>query len=195
MKKKLVLVVAIVLIAITACACLVGCVPNRPDKYIGSWISSKHKAAVVDLGILGKTEFGIDGTKLQAKAGDKLLVIFEEKGDKLNMYVKTGDTWTASSITVEDAKKDKNGAYYEQIKKALNSDDAKESYKTMQEKFTELYEEKDGWWSLKADPTGLTPAMKVDGKELKMKTALGESTMMILDYKITIPSEAKAALK
>ena len=65
----------------------------------------------------------------------------------------------------------------------------------LQEKFTELYEEKDGWWSLKADPTGLTGAMKVDGNELKVKIAGVEATRMILNYKINIPSEAKAALK
>ena len=190
MKKKLVLVVAVILVAITACACLVWCVPNRPDKFAGAWLTSKHKAAVV-----GTMEFGIDGSKLQAKISDNLLVIFEEKGSDLNMYVKTGETWTASSITVEKAKDDANGKYYEQIKEMLNSDEAKETAEKLQEKFTELYEEKDGWWSLKADPTGLTGAMKVDGNELKVKIAGVEATTMILNYKINIPSEAKAALK
>lgn len=190
MKKKLVLIVAVVLIAITACACLAGCVPNRPDKFVGAWITSKHKAIV----ILGM-EYGIDGSKLQAKISDDLLVIFEEKGNDLNMYVKAGDNWSASSITVEDAKKDTNGKYYEKIKESLNSDEAKESAKKIQENFTELYEEKDGWWSLKSDPTGLTGAMKVDGNDFKVKFAGVESTTMILNYKISIPAEAKAALK
>ncbi len=190
MKKKLVLIVAVVLIAITACACLAGCVPNRPDRYMGTWLTSKHKALVV-----AGMEFGIDGSKLQAKISDDLLVIFEEKGDSLNMYVKAGDNWTASSITVEDAKKDTNGKYYEQIKEALNSDEAKETAERIQEKFTELYEEKDGWWSLKSDPTGLTGAMKVDGNDFKVKVAGVETTTMILNYKISIPAEAKAALK
>ncbi len=190
MKKKLVLVVAVILVAITACACLAGCVPNRPDRFAGAWLTSKHKAFVV-----GPMEFGIDGSKLQAKISDNLLVIFEEKGSDLNMYVKTGDTWTASSITVENAKNDENGQYYEKIKEVMNSDEAKETAEKLQEKFTELYEEKDGWWSLKADPTGLTGAMKVDGNEFKVKLAGVETTTMILNYKINIPSEAKAALK
>lgn len=190
MKKKLVLVVAVVLIAITACACLVGCVPNRPDKFAGAWLTSKHKALVI-----AGMEFGIDGSKLQAKISDNLLVIFEEKGDNLNMYVKTGDAWTAKGITVEEAKEDENGKYYEKIKESLNSDEAKQTAETLQEKFTELYEEKDGWWSLKNDPTGLTGAMKVDGNDLKVKVGKIETTTMILNYKISIPSEAKAALK
>ena len=29
----------------------------------------------------------------------------------------------------------------------MNSDEAKETAEKLQEKFTELYEEKDGWWS------------------------------------------------
>jgi len=43
MKKKLVLIVAVVLIAITACACLAGCVPNRPDRYMGTWLTANIK--------------------------------------------------------------------------------------------------------------------------------------------------------
>lgn len=194
MKKKLVLVVAMILVAITACACLAGCVPNRPDKFIGAWLTSEHKGMSYEaLGV--ETRMGIDGGKMEVKIGDTIHVIFEEKGTEFNMYSYTTLTgWVAVSISKEEAEKNN---YYEQLQDALNSEEAKEIMEKEMEAFDKNFEKKDGWWTAKAaNELGVVIAYKIEGNTMISKVGDKESgSKMILNYKISIPKEAKEALK
>lgn len=184
MKKKLVLVVAIVLVAITACACLAGCVPSRPDKFVESWAKSGNKAMVV----MGQ-EIGINGNKIIVKTNDENMIIYEEKSDSLNVYTCALGKWTAVSIemTKEEAKQ------YKELKEGFKSDKV-DGFETVQNDFEKNFEKKDGKWVGK----GLLAAVsfEINGNELSMSTIGVELPMkLILNYKISIPAEAKAALK
>lgn len=188
MKKKLVLVVAIALIAITACACLVGCVPNRPDKFIATWLTSDKKGVQIGENVV----FGIYGDKMIAKADDNNQTIFEAKGDKFNVYTCTAGTWNAVSMTKEEA--EKNDSYKEMQSYLKDNEDVQKVAESLKKDFEENFEkDKDGWYNMKT--LNLVSA-KVDGGKMAMKLAGVELPFKLtLNQKITIPSEAKAALK
>lgn len=200
--KKLVLLVSIILVVITACVCLVGCVPNRPDKFVGTWVSSENKAII----LADSAVSAIDGNKMLKKIDDNNQTIFEKKSDKIVCYTCIGGNWSASYMTIQEAEKDKDyikintdledNKTLEKIKQAL--DKAQENYKENFEK------DKDGWWKPKGDLAKLFAIeMKVEGKQLKAKaTALGgiveagEGLITLeLNYKIRIPKGASDALK
>lgn len=194
MKKKLVLVVAVILIAVTACALLVGCVPNRPDKFVATWLKSKNKGAVVEMSIpfIGKisVEAGIDGNKMSLKIGEDAQFIFVNKSSKVVMYAgaKTGNEmkWTSSEIEKDKADSNDN---FNQINDILNdNEDVKALVEKLQNAFEENYTENDGWWSANGDVT----SYKVDGNKLLTKIGNAESPLkLILNYKISIPKVKK----
>ena len=141
MKKKLVLVVAMILVAITACACLAGCVPNRPDKFLAAFIKSDHKGIVT-----GEAETGIDGNKIIVKVNDKNQTIYEETKDKLNIYICIAGNWTAESIAIDKVDND-----YKELKESMTSEETPEQLKAISENFEENFEkDKEGWWKLKS---------------------------------------------
>ena len=185
MKKKLVLVVAVVLIAITACACLAGCVPNRPDKFVGNWVISDKKGIES-----GDTTFGISGGKLIMKLNDDNQTIFEEKGTEFNVYTCTAGTWNAVSMSKEEAEKNDN---YKKIKEALENEKVQEVIGYLEESFEDNFEkDKEGWWNMKK--LNLASA-KVEGGKMSMKLLGVELPFkLILNYRISILSEAKKAL-
>ena len=192
MKKKLVLVVAMILVAITACACLAGCVPNRPDKFLAAFIKSDHKGIVT-----GEAETGIDGNKIIVKVNDKNQTIYEETKDKLNIYICIAGNWTAESIAIDKVDND-----YKELKESMTSEETPEQLKAISENFEENFEkDKEGWWKLKsklADVAGME--FKIEGNEMLTKVKVigleGElSTQYVLNFKISIPKEAKEALK
>lgn len=188
MKKKIILAVSIMLVAITACAMLVGCVPDRPDKFLLAWIDSDHMATKV-----GGSETGIDGNKMIEKLDDNNQIIYEKKSDKVNVYICVAGTWTAKSMTIEEAEKDEN---YVDITVNVDKDKAKEQYKKYTEAFEENFEKDDeGWWKSKNALAAVLVQMKVDGNELILRTGKLETMRLVLNYKISIPQEAKDALK
>ncbi len=203
MKKKLVLVVAVILIAVTACAMLVGCVPNRPDRFVGTWLKSEHKGVVVEIPWIGKmveAEVGIDGGKMSLKITDTINFIIEEKSSKVNVYTGVYDglitkqwVWTASTVEKTEADKNNNKQTIDSI---LNdNEDVKQLVADLQEAFSENFTEKDGWWTANADTKDVV-GYKVDGNELLTRVGEVQSPLkLILNYKITIPAEAKDALK
>ncbi|MDE6967775.1 MAG: hypothetical protein K2P12_03870 [Clostridia bacterium] len=187
MKKKLVLVVAVVLIAITACALLVGCVPNRPDKFMATWVKSNNKAMSVGVGD-ATLETGIDGNKIIVKTNDENQTIFEEAKGKLNIYVCLAGKWTAETVELTDEKAED----YKKTKEEFTK--TPESMKAIEEEFDKNFEKKDGKWVGKGIYSIVSFTIK--GNELTMEVAeMKIPTKMILNYKISIPSEAKAALK
>lgn len=185
MKKKLVLVVAVVLIAITACACLAGCVPNRPDKFVGNWVISDKKGIES-----GDTTFGISGNKMITKLNDENQTIYEDKGTEFNVYTCVAGNWTAVSLSKAEAEKQ---ADYKSIKAAMEDEKVQEVIEYIQKKFEENFEkDKDGWWNM--TPINLASA-KVENGKMSMKLATIELPFkLILNYRISIPSEAKKAL-
>lgn len=188
MKKKLVLVVAVVLVAITACACLAGCIPNRPDRFIGTWLASDKKGVRVGDNI----EFAIYGGKMIAKFGEENQTIFEEKGDKFNVYTCVAGAWTAASMTKEEA--EKNESYKEMQSYLKDNEDVKMMADYLQKEFEQNFTKDDkGWWNFNL--LNVCSA-KVEKGEMSMKLAGAQLPFVLtLNKKITIPSEAKAALK
>lgn len=177
------------MVATIICACLAGCVPSRPDKYILKWAESENRAIKMD-----KTEIGIDGNKIISKIDDKNQIIYEETKDKVNVYICTNGTWTAKSMTLEEAKQDEG---YQDAKDEIKIDD--EDKKTFIDEFEKNFEKKDGWWTMKGENPFGSLQMKVDGKELVVKITAAGATLemrpLVLNYKISIPKEAKDALK
>lgn len=188
MKKKLVLVVAVVLIAITACACLAGCVPNRPDKFVGNWIISEKKGVE-----MGNTLFGIAGGKMISKLNDENQTIFEDKGTEFNVYTCVDGNWKAVSMTKEEAEKNDT---YKDIKKAMENEDVQKVIKNIQDSFEKNFTKEDeGWWNLKIAGANICGA-KVDGNKMLMSLVGKELPIkLVLNLRISIPSGAKAALK
>lgn len=188
MKKKLVLVVAVVLLAITACACLAGCVPNRPDKYVGNWLISEKKGIEI-----GDTTFGISGGKMISKLNDENQTIFEVKGTEFNVYTCVAGNWTAVSMPKEEAEKNET---YKSINKAMENESVQKVVKHIQDSFEKSFTKEDeGWWNLKIAGIN-TCGAKVEGNKMLMSLAGVELPIkLVLNYKISIPSAAKAALK
>lgn len=197
MKKKLVLVVAVLLIAVSACAIFAGCVPNRPDKFIGTWLTSDKKGIVT-----GDMEIGMSGGKFIMKKDDKNQTIFEDKDSEFNVYTCVNGEWTAKSMTKEEAKKDQT---YVTITSSLDKDN--EQLKNIAEQLQKDFEANftktdDGWWKSNSALAAIGNLQaKVDGNALLFKIeVLGgvigaqPETKLVLNYKISIPSEAKAAL-
>ncbi len=198
MKKKLVLVVAVILIAVTACALLVGCVPNRPDRFVGTWLKSNHKGAVVEISGV-RNEVGIDGKKMSLYIENFMNFIIEEKSSKVNIYtgmykpISKEWAWTAVTIEKTEADKDNNKQTIDSI--FNDNADIKKLVEDLQTAFSENFTEKDGWWTANADTKDVV-GYKVEGNELLTRIGEVQSPLkLMLNYKITIPAEAKEALK
>ena len=106
MKTKFVLVIAIVLIAVTACVLLVGCAPKSPTDFLDKWLSSNSKSMKS-----GDTVISIYGNVAvsKSKVGNEEFVSYTElDGDNLNMYNGRNQNgkivWSKSSMTMKEVK-------------------------------------------------------------------------------------------
>lgn len=190
MKKKLVLVVAVMLVAITACGMLVGCIPDRPDRFILAWLDPNNTKKAIQI---GEAEYGISGDKMIMKALDGLQTIYEKKGNEYRVYTCVGGKWSAAVLTVEEAEKEDA---FVTIEATFNQEKLDEAYKKYTENFEENFKKDDeGWWTWNKDALGIVK-MKVEKNSIMtIRTAGLIDTKMLLNYKIDIPDGAKEALK
>ena len=93
-------------------------------------------------------------------------------------------------MSKEEAEKNDN---YKKIKEALENEKVQEVIGYLEESFEDNFEkDKEGWWNMKK--LNLASA-KVEGGKMSMKLLGVELPFkLILNYRISIPSEAKKAL-
>lgn len=205
MKKRSILVVMLIVVAVIACACLVACDPKnpdnagnqggtevditRPDEFIKVWNESKSKAIRTQVGPYNVVT-AVDENIVMQRVVGQAEIIFETVADKVNYYIyqNYNNEWSAEIMTKEEA--EKNDAYVN-IKLNLSSG-AGMNFQDFDKNFKK---DSEGWWTY--ENNGIVKKMKVDGKELNYKIISGNATQemaYILDYKIEIPQEAKDAL-
>ncbi|MDE6967950.1 MAG: hypothetical protein K2P12_04750 [Clostridia bacterium] len=198
MKKKLVLVVAVMLIVVAACALLVGCAPKNPADFMDKWLDSNAKymkMAGVEVGINGNISVS------KAKIGDNESISYTEiSGDNIITYtgVKVGETttWTKKTMTKAEAKemlglKEDIKSINDIIKSQIDfdADDFKD--------FDKNYTKKDGVYVGNKDTEFEGITIKMTSKEMTITMGEGEEKIEVIykiGYeKISIPKEAKEA--
>ena len=188
MKKKFVLVIAIVLIAVTTCVLLVGCAPKSPTDFLDKWLSSNSKSMKS-----GDTVISIYGNVAvsKSKVGN---------GDTLNMYNGRNQNgkmvWSKSSMTMQEVKEMfhleedlKNISDIFKFQMDLNPDEFKD--------FDKDFTKKDGVFVGNEDGKFKGTTIKLSAKEMVVTVGEGEkaviTTYTIGCDKISIPDEAKNA--
>lgn len=198
MKKKFVLVIAIVLIAVTACVLLVGCAPKSPTDFLDKWLSSNSKSMKS-----GDTVISIYGNVAvsKSKVGNEEFVSYTElDGDNLNMYNGRNHNgkmvWAKSSMTMKEVKE--MFRLEEDIKNIsdifkLQMEISPEEFKDFDKNFTK----KDGVFVGNEDGEFKGTTIKLSAKEMVVTIGDGDkavvTTYTIGCDKISIPDEAKNA--
>ena len=198
MKKKFVLVIAIVLIAVTACVLLVGCAPKSPTDFLDKWLSSNSKSMKS-----GDTVISIYGNVAvsKSKVGNEEFVSYTElDGDNLNMYNGRNQNgkivWSKSSMTMKEVKE--MFRLEEDIKNIsdifkLQMEISPEEFKDFDKNFTK----KDGVFVGNEDGEFKGTTIKLSAKEMVVTIGDGDkavvTTYTIGCEKISIPDEAKNA--
>lgn len=198
MKKKLVLVIAIVLVAVTACVLLVGCAPKNPSDFLEKWFDSNSKYMN-----MGNVEIGIYGNiaYTKTKINDKEYYGYMEiDGDNIISYsgaeVDGKVAWTKKTMTKAQAKEMLHlEADIESINDIIKQqmEFSSEDFKDFDKNFTK----KDGVYvgNEETDLEGVK--VKLSNKEMVLTFTEGETeitcTLGIGYDKITIPKEAKDA--
>lgn len=198
MKKKFVLVIAIVLIAVTACVLLVGCAPKSPTDFLDKWLSSNSKSMKS-----GDTVISIYGNVAvsKSKVGSEEFVSYTElDGDNLNMYNGRNHNgkmvWAKSSMTMKEVKE--MFRLEEDIKNIsdifkLQMEISPEEFKDFDKNFTK----KDGVFVGNEDGEFKGTTIKLSAKEMVVTIGDGDkavvTTYTIGCEKISIPDEAKNA--
>lgn len=185
MKRKFICVIATLILIAVLVACLVGCVPSRPDKFI------KKLLYVDSWGLIG---YDIDGEVVSVVARDKNMVY--TKGTKLiqyyiysktavEIYIYREDKWTYNLITDESSVKKYNDAM---VKTPIDVSDAID-LNYIADDFTNKFEKKGGKWIERStDPATLYI------KSGKMFYEKGDDIYAyVFDYDIKLPKEAKQA--
>lgn len=198
MKKKFVLVIAIVLIAVTTCVLLVGCAPKSPTDFLDKWLSSNSKSMKS-----GDTVISIYGNVAvsKSKIGNEEFVAYTElDGDTLNMYNGRNQNgkmvWSKSSMTMQEVKEMfhleedlKNISDIFKFQMDLNPDEFKD--------FDKDFTKKDGVFVGNEDGKFKGTTIKLSAKEMVVTVGEGEkaviTTYTIGCDKISIPDEAKNA--
>ena len=199
MKKKFVLMIAIVLVAATACALLVGCAPKTPVDFMDKWLDSNNKAMV-----MGDTEISIYGNVAMAKTkkGDLESVSYTEiTDDSINMYssrvVDGKTTWSAFSMTKAEFKEmykleTDDVTMNDVLKSSIEFD--KDDYKDFEKNFTK----ENGVYVGNAGTEFEGVSITIAAKEMTISMTMGETkveaTYKIGCDKIEISQEAKDAL-
>lgn len=198
MKKKFVLVIAIVLIAVTACVLLVGCAPKSPTDFLDKWLSSNSKSMKS-----GDTVISIYGNVAvsKSKVGNEEFVSYTElDGDNLNMYNGRNQNgkivWSKSSMTMKEVKEmfrlEEDLKNISDIFK-LQMEISPEEFKDFDKNFTK----KDGVFVGNEDGEFKGTTIKLSAKEMVITIGDGDkavvTTYTIGCDKISIPDEAKNA--
>ncbi len=198
MKKKLVLIIAIVLVAVTACVMLVGCAPKNPSDFMEKWLNSNSKSfklGEMEVSIYGNISYGV------SKIGDNEYISYTEiDGDNVITYsgvtVDGKTTWTKKTVTKAAMKEmlglDKDFESLNDIlmqQTGVSADDLKD--------FEEKSTKKDGVYVGNEDTDWEGITIKLSSKEMVITEGEGEGarvyTFTIGAKKITIPQEAKDA--
>lgn len=206
MKKKVVLFVAIILVAVTACALLVGCAPANPDKFMEKFIESDSKAYY-----MGKDMcYALDGDIMMETSDEDSASYYELSGDEVICYsgYKDGDKfeWRVSKMNKEEFAGEVGLDKFESMKKCFNVYTRLESAKPEDNDKVEAtvdykkdFEKKDGWLVGKEGTPSAGMAYKISSKEMLVKMDFESEAEFdvkaVIGHKLTIPAEAKAANK
>ena len=209
MKRKYVMVIAIVALAITMSIFLAGCGEKvaNPADFMGKWYKSDKKSCYDSSG----NEYYYNGNKLlflykDKEFGYETQVIYEVLEDSYNIYTGVSEgmedyNWTAESVTFEEYKEANEEDF--DIRKLYTRDCCPREIKELIEPITEdillsLFEEKDGWYKAVTEIFDYVN-IKVNEEELLIK--LNNSVDKEYEYKfvigskdILIPEAAKDAL-
>lgn len=204
MKKKFVLMIAIVLVVATACALLVGCAPKTPADFMEKWANNSSKAIIND-NLTVQINGDIAYSKvIQDESGEKYQVSYMEvNGDNINFYIgyKTGADakliWQAETLTKEKYK-DYFGAEFTDLTSMI-----KEQYAKVMDKISEEFEanftKEKGVYVGNKDTDYEGIAIKLSAKEMVMTKQVSDNKVEEVKYvigcdAIVIPDEAKEAL-
>lgn len=204
MKKKFVLIIAIVLVAATACALLVGCAPKTPADFMEKWVNNSSKAIIND-----KVTVQINGDIAYAKviqdeSGEKYQISYMEvNGDNINMYIgyKTGADakliWQAETLTKE---KYENyfGVEFTDLTTMMKEQYAK-VMDQLNKDFADNFTKEKGVYVGNKDTDYEGTTIKITAKEMIMTEKIDEEKSEEIKFvigcdEIVIPDEAKEAL-
>lgn len=215
MKKKIILIVSIVLVAVTACALLVGCTASTPFDFMEKWFNAEKKsyfsysesstltsnvATYFDGNLIKSTQVSTKKDSEGNKVTTTNVVIVEFSGKDINYYYGTQTdnetmTWEVSvseydeDETMPSMKRYFNGNI--EIHEVITDID--------KEDFQKNFKKKDGWYQpiipVKYDYIGI----KFTAKEMLIKDDIDEDIEFSYKYAIgsediSIPAEATKAL-
>ncbi len=204
MKKKFVLMIAIVLVATTVCALLVGCAPKTPADFMEKWSNSSTKAIINDKLTVQITENAAFSKIILDDKGEKYQVSYMVmNGEKIDVYLgykasadaKMG--WEAETLTKEEFEEYFNVEFtdFTNMMKAQYAKVIDELNKVFADNFTK---EKGVYVGNKdTDYEGTT--IKITAKEMIMTEKIDEEKSEEFKFvigcdEIVIPDDAKEAL-
>lgn len=207
MKKQLKLLVAIMAVAVIGIMCLVGCTPNRPDKFLLKALESDELTLSMKMGDNESTViYGKDKYAMKMSDGKETTESYLIKnGETYESYTKVGDTdWIYESITAAEFGEE-IPKLSDALKQIPGANLSKEQLEQLDKTFNDAYVKEDGKWYVKNPLDG----KKIDGFYFEIKgdtlnivfsmEQLGVKSSMSLSIKLSgkvnLPSEAKAAKK
>ena len=206
MKKNVlrrVLVVA--MMAVVMSLALVGCTPNRPDKFMAAYAVSQEQGYKIGEGI-ATIEFKYDGENMYLNiAGIETYYI--KNGESMDIYSKTALTgWKHEEITdatkIDSALEGFNTAKENALAHfVVYAENNEVDVKATDEKLEGLFIEEDGKWYTAADGVAVKDFgyFDIDGSDMKIMVGSDDSAVCMstfsLKVDIEVPAEAKEAKK
>lgn len=192
MKKKFVLMIAIVLVAATACALLVGCAPKTPADFMEKWSNSSTKAIIND-----KLTVQITENAAFSK------IILDDKGEKIDVYLgykasadaKMG--WEAGTLTKEEFEEFFNVEFTDFT--TMMKDQYAKVIDELNKVFADNFTKEKGVYVGNKDTDYEGTTIKITAKEMIMTEKIDEEKSEEIKFvigcdEIVIPDEAKEAL-
>lgn len=211
MKKKFTLLLAIVLVIVTCCIALVGCgeedkengkenvIYNTPAQFAEAWLKSPSKAFTKPYVTgAGNITYGADGDKW-CEVCDYVptKTYFEIVGDNVYMYsyfINGDGSWGWSAFV--DKKDENSDDKFKGFPEFLNNMVKDDIIITITDEiFKNNFALQNGWYVGSGDFSDYK--FKISGKELEFVDSVNNrnNKKYVIDYKITIPQEAKDALQ
>ena len=192
MKKKLILAVSAVVLAMVMMVSLVACGYSigNIDEFMIDFAKTDSKAIAV-----GENVMAVDGENSYVKFATTETYVIAD-GVNVDVYISLdGTTWTHENMPKADRPVEGlNGLMLTDEELEAKIAQIEKEYSDFESKFTEGA---DGFWYANADKIKAI-GLKVDGKKIISKAAaLGISieTSMEIGYSIKLPAEAKKAKK
>ena len=204
-KNVLAKVFALVMMVVVMSIALVGCTPNRPDKFMAAFAVSEEQGFKIGEGALS-IEVKFDGENVYVSMMGVETYIMKS-GDTVEIYAKellTGWTYikAENASEYEEMLKDIN----EIKKEALNefiayTKDNEVDVKATDEKLAKMFAEEDGVWYTAVNGVAQKELgfFEIDGTDMKVMVGEGESALCMgtfsLKVDIKVPDAALEAKK